>query len=1250
MNPETSTFPGFLARGGEMGRLIRDFDWQSNPLGDPFTWPSSIQTSVGLCLDSLFPMLIWIGPEFRMIYNDAYLPALGSTKHPNALGQPGAVIWSEIWDTIGPRLNKIMDTGESVWEDNQLLLLARHGYLEETYWTYSYSPIRDESGEIVGIFSAIKETTTEVINDRHLRTLRDMGKQIVDVKNIDEVYAKCRQVIGSNTYDFPFTLFYRLRPDNSGADLFDCTGVDTLLANIPKSLDYAEGHLGSRNFLKCVETKKPVQVHDVQSRLGQLPSGFWNASPEEAILLPITLPGADKPKVIIIAGINPFKKLTTEYASFYELVADQISTEIVKIKSYEEGRLQAMKIAEIHQVNERNFRLMSNSIPQMVWVTDADGNAYFHNDQWTTYTGLSADQLKDSGWQQALHPRDLGHIRSKWQAAYNSRTVFETEYQLRGTDGIYRWFLARAVPIVDEAGNITRWYGTTTNIDEKRKLEEKISESENMLRKLVDHSPSSIVILSGPLLIVEQGNKKYFEVIGMKPEDVIGKSALDLFPNLRVRGLDKIIYQTMETGEPYFRSEYEVDMASYGSNETLYFTFLYQPLKNSEGIVDKVMVVSTDITTYVRLRKNIELSESKYRNLIQGLPAAVYTCDKQGKILLYNQAALELWGTTPDTGPDLIHDTWKAFDKDGNYLPPEKCPVAMVLKGEEAFQTEIIIERPDGSRRNIILHPQPILDEHGQIDGAVNMLLDITEQKKAQVALQESEKKLKLLSESVPQLVWTANNNGEINYFNNRIQEYAKVGNSERGYEWGPMVHPDDYESTAMEWSTAVSNGTFYQKEHRLKMADGTFQWHLSMAYAEKINDGKDNLWFGTATNIDELKISEDKIKESNSRLRLAIESTRMGTWDYNPLTDELELSDRTREIFGFEPMEKVDMIVLYDTIVDADRSHVISSIQYALMLDSDGNLDLEFSINKKRTRKEKVLKLNGKTFFDDKGNAYRFVGTVLDITEQKKFSEELEARIVQRTQELKVANDELMQINRKLEKSNNELESFTYVASHDLQEPLRKILFFTDLIQQNSNNALNGLEKYFNKITVSTRRMSDLITALLQYSTISISRESFTDVDLNTVLQNVREDYEILIEEKRALIMSDQLPVVRGNKLQLFQLMANLVSNALKFSADSPTIRFGYRLKKMHDLENIYHTPYTVFHEISIRDNGIGFEQEYSDQIFVIFQRLHHRNEFPGMGLGLALCKKIIENHQGSIHVKSEPGKGAEFTILLPA
>jgi hypothetical protein len=173
----------FVAGGGEMGALIRAVDWSQNPLGPLADWPQSLKTAVSICLNSRFPIPIWWGPDLRLIYNDAWRPVLGQTKHPHALGSPGREVWPEIWHIIGPMLEGVLATGQATWSDDQLLPLDRNGYLEEAYFTYSYSPIRDEGGKVGGVFSAVNETTLRVVGERRLRTLRELAAQASTAKS-----------------------------------------------------------------------------------------------------------------------------------------------------------------------------------------------------------------------------------------------------------------------------------------------------------------------------------------------------------------------------------------------------------------------------------------------------------------------------------------------------------------------------------------------------------------------------------------------------------------------------------------------------------------------------------------------------------------------------------------------------------------------------------------------------------------------------------------------------------------------------------------------------------------------------------------------------------------------------------------------------------------------------------------------------------------------------------------------------------
>ena len=245
-----------------------------------------------------------------------------------------------------------------------------------------------------------------------------------------------------------------------------------------------------------------------------------------------------------------------------------------------------------------------------------------------------------------------------------------------------------------------------------------------------------------------------------------------------------------------------------------------------------------------------------------------------------------------------------------------------------------------------------------------------------------------------------------------------------------------------------------------------------------------------------------------------------------------------------------------------------------------------------------------------------------------------------------KIAARHLEEINIELERKNKELESFNYIASHDLQEPLRKImLFYSRILDKDKNNLSEDSIGYFSSIKNAAERMQHLIQALLSYSTANYTDMSFEKTDLNKLLGEVNSDLEDMIVAKNAVIESELLPKISVIPFQFRQLLANLISNGIKYSKKdvAPIIRITTELSNEGEFGG------RKFLKIHISDNGIGFEQQYEDKIFELFQRLHGKNEFVGTGIGLAICKKIIDNHKGFIKVRSEPDKGSVFTIGLP-
>lgn len=306
---------------------------------------------------------------------------------------------------------------------------------------------------------------------------------------------------------------------------------------------------------------------------------------------------------------------------------------------------------------------------------------------------------------------------------------------------------------------------------------------------------------------------------------------------------------------------------------------------------------------------------------------------------------------------------------------------------------------------------------------------------------------------------------------------------------------------------------------------------------------------------------------------------------------------------------------------------------------DLPGRLLREAVINNKATHEGWRVKKDGTRFWgaivitalhDRNGDVIGFSKVTRDLTDKK------------------IADEKLMAYTRELEIQNYELEQFAYVASHDLQEPLRKIETFAGLIEDHISEQ-DFVKKYLEKMKVSAGRMKQLVRSLLSYSRLSKGEAKFESVDLNQVLKEVKEDFELLINEKGAKIIADKLPSVTGDAVQLGQLFSNLLSNSLKFSVLPPKIRISSRITTLDRGVNDADFTGRKFLELTFEDNGIGFEQQYDKVIFSLFQRLHGRQDYEGTGIGLALCKRIVENHKGFIAVTSEPDKGTRFFVYLP-
>jgi signal transduction histidine kinase len=297
-----------------------------------------------------------------MFYNDGYIPILGVTKHPGWLGRSGKECWKEIWSTVGPMLEGVFETGVATWSEDLLLVMDRNIPREENYFTFSYSPIRDDAGKVPGIFCACYESTEQVVRGRRLQTLRDLGRTVIDVKSAEEACEAAARTLEVNPHDVPFALLYLLEDGfQNGAQnarLIATTGFKETSETIPEQVALEESSVWP--FLEVFKTGSGGIVTGLTTRFGALPGGPWPDSPEAAYVLPIAAPGKIKPTGFLVAGLSPRRVVDADYRSFFDLIAGHVGTAIANARAYQEERKRAEALAEIDRAKTAFFSNVSH--------------------------------------------------------------------------------------------------------------------------------------------------------------------------------------------------------------------------------------------------------------------------------------------------------------------------------------------------------------------------------------------------------------------------------------------------------------------------------------------------------------------------------------------------------------------------------------------------------------------------------------------------------------------------------------------------------------------------------------------------------------------------------------------------------------------------------------------------------------------------------------------------------------------------
>ena len=477
---------------------------------------------------------------------------------------------------------------------------------------------------------------------------------------------------------------------------------------------------------------------------------------------------------------------------------------------------------------------------------------------------------------------------------------------------------------------------------------------------------------------------------------------------------------------------------------------------------------------------------------------------------------------------------------------------------------------------------------------------------------------------AIAQVIWTRDPQGEMlgeqpswaAYTGQTLEQY-------RGRAWLDAVHPDDREHELELWERAVVAREHCDYEQRLRGADGAYRYFSVRAVPVFAPDGTIREWAGIHSDITQRQLTEQSLREGERRFRELADAMPQIVWEAQP-DGHIDYYNRRWYAFTGRPEGILKDEVWTEVIHPDDRNNSLSRWQAALM--RGDAYEVEHRLREKggayRWYLARALPVR-----DSEQVITRWFGTCTDIDERKRMEDRLRSSL----------------------QSNRELEEFASIASHDLQEPLRKINSFAACLRDESPNLSTEGNDYLERIQNAVIRMRTLISDLLEFSRFASKGRPFVPVNLNEIAAGVLSDLETRLTETSGSVEVAALPTVFGDPLQVRQLLQNLLGNALKFhrSGEAPVVRISAEL--IDGLDAYGRQGPGGACRISVADNGIGFDEKYLDRVFTIFQRLHGRGDYEGTGIGLAICRKIVERHGGTITAQSKPGQGATFVFTLP-
>ncbi|WP_179334778.1 PAS domain S-box protein [Winogradskyella costae] len=1184
----------FLQGGGEMGHLIRAKNWSKTPLGDPKNWPQPLKTMVNVLLDSPFGMCIAWGKELTQIYNDAYIPIIGATKHPKALGDSSGETFSEVWNRVASSFDGAM-AGGSVRLPNFMLPLNRNGKVENFYFDFSYSPIRLESGEVGGVLVTAIETINKKKAEDDLENSKDELEFVIEAAQLA-------------TYDY-----------NPLTNKFSCnTRLKEWFGLAQKE------HIELSSALDVISKKDKDRVSNaILAVLDYTSGGHYDV--EYTIINELT----KKETIVHAKG----KAWFNEEKIAYRLTGtvEDVTNRVLARKKIEES--------------ERSLRLMILQAPIAIAILKGvDYKIEIANKYALELWGRPKEEMLNKPVFEAMPELKSQGIKELMDNVTSTGISFSTpEHAVQlfrnGTlETLYVNFSYE--PLYDAQGDIDGIMTIANDITTQVEARKKIEESEQSIRALVESAPFPIGVFVGEEMRITLANQSMIDGWG-KGNDVVGKLYTDILPEFDNQEIFNQLREVLKTGVSFHAVNQKVMIQKEGELKPYYYNYSFSPLLDVNNKTYAVMNTAAEVTELHEAKQKVEESEKRFREAVMQAPLGIVIVRGSENIIeMANENYLQIVDRTKDefVGRPLFES-----------LPEVKEVIAPVIEdiyktGHAFYGYEFPVNlnrhgKTDLSYFNFVYQP---LMENNNITGIMVVATEVTATVLAKLIIEENEEKLKLIIEASDLGIWDLNLKTQNMEASDRYYDILGFSHTDILTQEKLMshVHPDDLQLRAEAFKNAFKAGILHY-QIRTIWEDQTIHWKdvKGKVYYDENNEPERML--GTVRDITEEQHYHEQLLEREEKFRLLADSMPQFIWTSDP---EGNLNYFNQAVYDFSglALQKITNDGWLQIVHPDDREENIKLWNASISTGKDFLLEHRF---RKHTGEYRWQLSRATPQKDANGVIKRWVGSSTDIQEQKVFTTKLENMVKRRTNELENKNLDL-------EKMNKELQSFVYISSHDLQEPLRKIQTFASRIKEKELDRLSDSAKnYFSRMQTSAYRMQTLIQDLIAYSRTNVQESTFEVYNLQDIIDDTKETLSEELEEKKVVFKLENICDVRIIPVQFQQVILNLVSNSIKFSKEGTSIIIKISCEMLKGKStgiSALNNDRTYCH-IRFSDNGIGFEQQYHEKIFEVFQRLHSKEDYSGTGIGLAIVKRIIENHDGFIAARSEFNNGAIFDIYLP-